>query len=617
MSEEKQTRAEVLKAQIRLLPAEPGVYRYYNGENELIYVGKARSLKSRVTNWFSSKGQLDRKSRRMISQVMRIEFTVTPTEYDALLLENNLIKQNQPRYNVLMRDDKTYPYVLITNEPFPRIFPTRRLDRSRGTFFGPYSSVSAMKNVLDLVRKIFNIRTCNLPLTPTNVTSGKFKVCLEYSIGNCKGPCENYQTLDEYKAAIENAKAMLKGNLAKARQYLVEQMQKYAVNLNFERAQQMKERLDLLDRFQAKSTVVPQNLTEIDVFGFVTDEKAVYACYMQIMQGAVIHTLNYCVKRKLEETNEELIALIISHLRDKLASNNAQILVNIDPQLELPGIELTVPQIGDKKKLVNLAVENAMYYRRDLRLKAGQQAQLPRFERVLKQMQKDLQLKELPVHIECFDNSNTQGTNAVSACVVFKNGSASKKDYRHFNVKTVAGPDDFATMREVVFRRYRRLLEEEQPLPQLIVIDGGKGQLSAAVESLEKLNLYGKIPVIGIAKRLEEIYYPEDEVPISIDKRSETLKLIQRMRDEAHRFGITHHRQKRSKANLKNDLEDLPGFGPATVEKLLKTYKSVKRAAEAPESELDALLGPKKAGIFRGFVAGRRAAKGAEPESSE
>ncbi|MCU0352281.1 MAG: excinuclease ABC subunit UvrC [Cytophagales bacterium] len=596
-----------LKEQIRNLPDQPGVYRYFDASGELIYVGKAKNLKNRVSSYFNKSANHDQKTRRLVSQIVRFEFTVVDTEFDALLLENSLIKQYQPKYNILLRDDKTYPYLCVTNEPFPQLFPTRHLDRSRGTYYGPYASVRTMNTLLEFLRKLYTIRTCSLVLTQKNIEAKKFKVCLEYHIGNCKGPCEGLVSREEYDRNMEQVKNILKGRMAPAMQHFKEQMQEAAGALAFEKAQEYKEKLTLLESFQSKSQVVNPNLSDIDVFAIVSDEKCAYVNYLQVVDGTVVHTKNTAVQKKLDETEADILSHLILTMREERQSESREVLANIPLGVEWRGIAVHVPQIGDKRKLVDLSLKNALYHKRDLTEKKQQkgEALAEKGQRVLVKLQQDLQLKTLPVHIECFDNSNFQGTNPVSAMVCFKNGFPSKKDYRHYKVKTVEGPDDFATMHEVVTRRYRRLLAENAPLPNLIVIDGGKGQLGAACDALKELNIYGQIPVIGIAKRLEEIYFPGDEVPVHIDKKSESLKLIQRIRDEAHRFGITFHRNLRSKNTMTTELFDIPGIGPDTANKLLTAFKSVKKLRQADIEELAKVVGKSKAGKVKAFFEGQ------------
>ncbi|MBC8112019.1 MAG: excinuclease ABC subunit C, partial [Verrucomicrobia bacterium] len=534
---------------LKKLPEQPGVYRFFDLENEILYVGKAKNLKSRVSSYFNKSAGHTYKTEKLVAQIRNIEFTIVNTEYDALLLENNLIKQFQPRYNILLKDDKTYPFICVSNVHFPKIFPTRRPEKNTGTFFGPYANGKLLNTLLELLPKLYTLRTCSLNLTPKNIAEKKFKVCLEYHLGNCKGPCEALQSETDYNKDIEQVQQILKGNLAPAKQYFVEKMQEAATNLAFEKAQYFKEKLALLENYQGKSLIVNPKMDEADVFAVVSDEKALYLNFIKVANGLVVQTKNLEVKRKLDETDSEILTMLVVEIRNEFGSQAKEILSNIELSADMLGITHHIPQIGDKKKLVDLSLKNALYFKKE-----RTEAELTQREkkeqrdiRVLQQLQKDLQLKDLPRHIECFDNSNMQGTNPVAAMVCFKNAFPSKKDYRHFNIKTVFGPDDFASMNEIVGRRYARLLNENSPLPDLIIVDGGKGQLSAAIEALEKLGIYGQIPIIGIAKRLEEIYFPGDSLPLYISKKSESLKLIQRIRDEAHRFAITFHRDQRSR----------------------------------------------------------------------
>ncbi|MCF1749551.1 excinuclease ABC subunit UvrC [Mariniradius sediminis] len=575
------------------LPDLPGVYKYFNAEQELIYVGKAKSLKKRVSSYFVKGTGLNYKTRRMVKEIQKIEITIVENELDALLLENNLIKKTQPRYNILLKDDKTYPYLLLTKEPFPRIYPTRKLIPNRGTYFGPFASVKAMNNVLELIRSIFTIRTCRLDLSAENIQAKKFKICLEYHIGNCLGPCEGLQKEEDYLKEIEHAKHILKGNLGAAKTFLKKNMLEAAESLAFERAHYFKNKLDLLEKYQAKSLVANPSIQDLDVFGIESDEKSAYVNYLKVKNGAIIITKTVELKKRLDETEGELLLTAIIRLRDQFNSDAEEIIANIPLEEEFEGMNVTVPKIGDKKKLVELSLKNARYYRTEKLLSAGEVKD--KKDRVIKQLQADLSLKEIPRHIECFDNSNIQGTNPVASMVCFLNGKPATKEYRHFHVKTVEGPNDFASMTEIVGRRYRRLLEEEKDLPNLIVIDGGKGQLSSAVEAMKELGIYGKVPVIGIAKRLEEIYFPEDQYPLHIDKKSESLRLLQKIRDEAHRFAITFHRQVRSKKAFNTTLTDIEGIGEATANKLLKHFKSVKKIKEADVESLAAVIGTDKA----------------------
>jgi len=575
-----------------LLPDQPGVYKYYNSENELIYVGKAKSLKKRVASYFVKGTGLNHKTRRMVREIKRIEITLVNSEFDALLLENNLIKKTQPKYNILLKDDKTYPYLLLTKEHFPQIFPTRRLIPHKGTYYGPFASVKAMNNVLDLIRGIFTIRTCKLDLSPKKIHEQKYKVCLEYHIGNCLGPCEGKQQEADYLKDIEQAKHILKGNLAIAKTHFKEKMQSAAENLEFERAHYYKEKLDLLEKYQSKSMVVNPSIKDLDVFTIVTDEKNAYVNYLKVKNGAIILTKTVELKKRLDETETELLLTAIVRLRDQFNSDADEIVVNIPIEEEYEGLNIHLPKIGDKKNLIELSLKNAKYYKQEKLLASGE-VKDKKF-RVLKQLQSDLSLQEMPDHIECFDNSNIQGTNPVASMVCFLNGKPAIKEYRHYHIKTVEGPNDFASMTEVVGRRYKRLIEEEKPLPKLIVIDGGKGQLSSAVEALKELDIYGKIPIIGIAKRLEEIYFPGDQYPVHIDKKSESLRLLQKIRDEAHRFAITFHRNIRSKKAFGSQLTEVESIGIESAEKLLKHFKSVKKVREASQEELETVIGKSK-----------------------
>lgn len=572
------------------LPNAPGVYKFFNKEEELIYVGKAKSLKKRVGSYFSKSHQLNRKTKKLISEIVSMEYTLANTEFDALLLENNLIKENQPKYNILLKDDKTYPYICIVNERLPRILSTRTFDPTYGEYFGPYSSVVAMKNVLDLLRKLYSIRTCKFNLSEKNILEGKFKVCLEYHIGNCKGPCENLQSKEDYDNEIEQARNILKGNLSVVRNYFKQQMLTASENLEFESAQKFKDKVDLLDKFQTRSTVVNPKLSELDVFSIVSEKQVAFVNYLQVKNGAIILAKTVEVKKKLEESDEDVLSLIAVELRDQHGSSNKEIISNIAITLE-EDVNNVIPKIGDKKKLLDLSLKNAFEYKKDRLKPSGKE----RKNETLLQLKMDLKLQEVPQQIECFDNSNLQGTNPVASMVCFKDGKPSKKDYRHFNIKTVEGPDDFASMKEIVHRRYRRLLNEDLPLPQLIVIDGGKGQLSSACEALRELDLYGKIPIVGIAKRLEEIYFPEDSIPIHISKKSPSLFLLQRIRDEAHRFAITFHRQKRSISSFNTELEAIKGVGKKTTDLLLKEYKSTRKIKALSKEELIEFLGQSKA----------------------
>jgi len=585
---------EHVENQLKTVPEKPGVYQYYDEVGGLLYVGKAKNLKKRVHSYFNKTHDSGR-LRVLVKKIRTIQFIVVDTEMDALLLENNLIKEHQPRYNVLLKDDKTYPWICIKKEPFPRVFWTRKLIRDGSEYFGPYPSFPMMKNLLDLIKGIYPLRTCSLALSPENIAAGKFKVCLEYHIGNCLGPCEGHQTMESYDDSIQKIREIIKGHVSGVRKGLQQEMDEHAAKLEFEEAQRIKERIDLLDKYQVKSTVVSPTIKTADVYSLISDVQNAYVNYIGVIDGAMVKSHTIELKKRLDESDEELLALGLVELRRMHRSTAKEILVSHRLDLDWEGVKIHQPLRGDKKALIDLSIRNAKQFRMD-RLKNIQIVDPERHaKRILAQMKSDLRLSTEPTHIECFDNSNIQGTNPVAACVVFKNAKPSKKDYRHFNIKTVDGPDDFASMEEVVFRRYKRLLDENQPLPQLIIIDGGKGQLSSALKSLEALDLRGKIAIIGIAKRLEELFYPDDPIPLYLDKRSETLKVIQQLRNEAHRFGITHHRNRRSKSSFNTELESIPGIGESTAKDLLKALKSVKRIKEASREQLEELVGHSKA----------------------
>ena len=590
---------DLLKEVVQRLPETPGIYRYYNDVDELIYVGKAKNIKKRVTSYFNKNTGVNRKTLKLVSEIKRIEFTVANTEFDALLLENNFIKQNQPKYNILLKDDKTFPYICILKEPFPRIIYTRKYIPKQGEYFGPYSSVIAMKNVLELARKLYSIRTCNLLLSQNNIQQKKFKVCLEYHLGNCKGPCEGLLDEKSYLEEIAQARNILKGNINIVIQYFSAEMKTAAENMEFEKAQRYKLKLETLDRFQAKSLVVNRDLTNIDVFTITSLPEYAYINYLQIKEGSIVFSKTVEVKKKLDEPDDELLSLAVQELRDQVKSNHKEIFSNIPITILEDGIGNTIPQIGDKKKLVALSIKNALELRKEREL--FREGKKSKHKETLLILQKDMQLPTLPSIIECFDNSNLQGTTPVASMVRFVDGKSDRKGYRHFNIKTVEGPNDFASMKEIVGRRYKRILEEAGTLPDLIIVDGGKGQLSSACEALKELNIYGQIPIAGIAKRLEEIYYPEDPLPLHINKKSPGLLLLQQIRDEAHRFAITFHRQKRSKGQITTELDGLEGIGKKTAEKLLKEFKSVKKIKEAPLEELEKLIGKKKALSLKGI----------------
>lgn len=584
-----------LQSLLSALPDAPGVYQFYDREDKLLYVGKAKSLKRRVSSYFQKDRHVSGKTSVMVRKVADIRTIVVDTEMDALLLENNLIKKHQPRYNVSLKDDKTYPWICIRNERFPRVFSTRKMIRDGSEYFGPYASGRLISTLLELINKLYKLRTCSLVLSEENITKRKFRVCLEYQIGNCKGPCEGLQSQEAYDQSVKEIRQILKGNIQTVIGHLCELMQTYAEEYRFEEAQSVKEKLESLEKFQRKSVVVNPSIHNVDVFSMVIEDESAYVNFLRVMNGAIIQGHTVELKKKLEETPEELLELAMGELRSRFFSDASEIIVPFDPGVEWTGISFTVPKIGDKKHLLSLSESNVRNYIREKRLQEEKQHPENRTLRLMEQMKKDLRLTELPKHIECFDNSNFQGSYPVAAMSVFRDGKPSKKDYRHFNIKSVEGPDDFASMEEVIYRRYKRMLDEALPLPQLIVIDGGKGQLSAAVSSLEKLGLRGKIAVIGIAKRLEELYYPDDPLPLYIDKKSETLRIIQQLRDEVHRFGITHHRKRRSKGVIKTELEEIPGIGPRTAEELLREFRSVQRIKEAPLEALAAIIGEAKA----------------------
>ncbi len=588
-----------IELQIQTLPDAPGVYQYYDKEGKILYVGKAKNLKKRVSSYFTKNHDYG-KTKVLVKKISEIKHIVVETETDALLLENNLIKKHQPRYNVLLKDDKSYPWICIKNERFPRVFSTRRVIKDGSEYFGPYTSMKTVKTLLDLIKGLYHIRTCNYDLSEQKINAGKYKVCLEYHLGNCNGPCEGLETEQFYHSNIDAIKEILKGNFKDSLSNFKQQMQTYAENMQFEDAQKIKEKLEVLLNYQSKSTVVNPKISNVDVFSIVSDESYAYINFLQLSYGSIIRSHTLELKKKLDESDEELLQLGITEIRHRFNSKSKELYVpfHVDLGEEL---KITIPKLGDKKHILDLSRRNAMYYRME-QLKQVKIVDPDRHvKHIMAQMKSDLRLSSEPRHIECFDNSNIQGTNPVAACVVFKNGKPSKKDYRHFNIKTVEGPDDFASMEEVVYRRYKRLVEEDQPLPQLVVIDGGKGQLSSAVKSLELLNLKDKIAIIGIAKRLEEIFYPNDSIPLYLNKKSETLKIIQQLRNEAHRFGIEHHRNKRSKSALNSELQGIDGIGDQTIVDLMKVFKSVKRIKEASQDDLSAIVGHSRASKIKEY----------------
>ena len=588
-----------LEIQLKTLPSQPGVYQYYDKNGTLIYVGKAKNLKKRVSSYFTKNHEYG-KTRVLVKKIDTIKHIVVATETDALLLENNLIKKYQPRYNVMLKDDKSYPWICVKNERFPRVFPTRRVFKDGSEYFGPYTSMKTVRTLLDLIKGLYGLRTCNYNLSEEKIDAGKYKVCLEYHLGNCKGPCEDLETEAEYHGNIKAIKEIIKGNFKDSLVQFKQQMKNYAANMQFEEAQNIKEKIEVLENYQAKSTIVNPKISNVDVFSIISDEGYGYVNFLQLSYGSIIRSHTLEIKKKLDETDRELLELAITEIRQRFNSNSNEIYVPFPVSLG-EKIKVTVPKLGDKKQILDLSTRNAKYYRME-RFKQIKIVDPDRHaNRIMAQMKVDLRLSEEPRHIECFDNSNIQGTNPVAACVVFKDGKPSKKDYRHFNIKTVEGPDDFASMEEVVYRRYKRLLDEGKPLPQLIIIDGGKGQLSSALKSLDILSLRGKIAIIGIAKRLEELFYPDDPIPLYLDKKSETLKIIQQLRNEAHRFGIEHHRNRRSKNALNTALEAIPGVGEKTIVELLKRFKSAKRVAHAKLDELEAVVGVSRAAKIYNF----------------
>lgn len=588
---------------LKTLPEKPGIYQYYDSNGGILYVGKAKNIKKRVSSYFN-KTQENGKTILLVKKIFDIQYMVVDSELDALLLENNLIKKYQPKYNIQLKDDKTYPWICIKNEPFPRIFSTRNVIRDGSKYFGPYPSGKVMHTLLNLIKELYPLRNCTYDLAANKIKEKKFKVCLEYHLGNCLGPCEGYQSkamYDENVAQIEN---LLKGNISSVIHFLKEEMGKHASKQEYELAQEMKSKLLTLENYQAKSTIVSPTIHQVDVCTLINEPDSAFVNYLSIHNGAIIHAYTAEIKKKLNETREEVLGYVLPELRERFASESKEVLLDEKLDLKILGINFSVPQRGDKKHLVDLSLRNAKFYKLEKFKKEKIVDPERHTNRILEQLKNDFRLKELPVHMECFDNSNIQGTNPVSACVVFKNAKPSKQDYRHFNVKTVEGPDDFASMEEAVYRRYKRLLEENQPLPQLIVIDGGKGQLSAALKALEKLDLRGKIAIVGIAKRLEEIFFPGDSFPIYIDKRSESLKVVQFMRNEAHRFGITHHRNRRSKGAITSELTSITGIGPKTQEDLMKAFKTVSAIKKANLEEISQVIGKAKAHVVFNYFTG-------------
>ena len=592
-----------ISEKLKSLPEKPGIYQYFDKTDTIIYVGKAKNLKKRVTSYFT-KNHDTAKTRILVRKIVDIRYIVVDTETDALLLENSLIKKYKPRYNIQLKDDKTYPWICIKNEPFPRVFTTRKVIRDGSKYFGPYPSVKVVNTLLELMKDLFPLRTCALDLKQDKIAAGKFKVCLEYHIGNCKGPCIGAEPESKYNDYIAQIEHIVKGNSASVIRLLKDRMQMAAQQYEFEEAELIKNKISSLEKYRAKSTVVSPTIHEVDVITLEDDENSAFVNYLMISNGAIIHGHTVEVKKKLEESSAEILSFVLTEMRLQFNSQSREVLVEDNTDLEMNAVIFFVPQRGDKKHLLDLSRRNAKFYKLEKQKQERLKNPEVHTERILQCIQKDFRLQDLPVHMECFDNSNFQGTNAVSACVVFKNGRPSKRDYRHFNIKTVEGPDDFASMREAIFRRYKRMIEEEQELPQLLIVDGGKGQLSAGVDALKSLGLYGKIPIVGIAKRLEEIFFPGDSMPLYLDKKSESLKVIQYMRNEAHRFGIEHHRNKRSKAAFVSELSKVKGIGPKTEEDLLRHFKTLKAIKFADQNEVESIVGEAKAQIVRNYFEG-------------
>ncbi len=601
MPEKKRHKAwDKLEPIVRALPEKPGVYQFHDNRGKVIYVGKAKNLKKRVASYFSRDRHDSNRVNLMVRRITDINHMVVDTELDALLLENNLIKKYQPRYNVLLKDDKSFPWICIKNEPFPRIFSTRNVVKDGSRYFGPYASVRMMHALLDLIRQLFQYRTCRLPLTPENIAAGKFKVCLEYHLGNCKGPCVGLQDEEDYMHTIKQVEQILKGNLGMVVSELKNLMKTYAAEYAFEKAGLVKERIELLEKFQAKSTVVNPKLSNVEVFSVLSDPDVGYVNYLRVVHGAIVQSHTLEMKKQLEESDAELLDMAIAELRQRFRSEAKELIVPIRPETSIPDVRFVIPRRGDKKHLLELSERNAKYYRLERQKRQELVDPSRHARRLMEQIQKDLRLEALPEHMECFDVSNTQGREIVAAMVVFREARPAKKDYRHFNIQSVADtPNDYAAMEEAVFRRYKRLLDEKQSLPQLVVVDGGKGQLSAAMKAMDRLQIRKKLAVIGIAKRLEEIYFPGDSIPLYIDKKSETLKVIQHMRDEAHRFGIRHHRVRREKSSLQTELSQIKVIGPATAQKLLQEFRSVAGIKKAKDDELVKAIGKAKAALLK------------------
>ena len=585
-----------IKSLLSVMPGKPGVYQYFDNKGNLIYVGKAKNLKKRVSSYFT--GTNYGKTKILVSKIAEIKHIVVDCESDALLLENNLIKMHRPRYNIMLKDDKTFPWICIKNEPFPRVFSTRNIIHDGSDYFGPYTTGGMVKTLLELLKKLYPLRTCSYKLTPENIKKGKIKVCLEYHLGNCKGPCEGLQSEEKYEKLIKQVKNILKGNIQEVLEYLKKLMREYATGLKYEEADIIKEKIKTIEKYRSRSTIVSLRIKDVDVFSIIENKNRAYVNYLKVIKGAVIQSHTVEIRKKLDETKEEILSIVIIDIMHRFGSKAKELILPFQPDTELKDLKITVPIRGDKKKLLDLSNRNAWYYRSGVQKLLEGSKKSVRQEKKLEQLQKDLRLKKLPIHIECFDNSNIQGTNPVAACVVFRNGIPLKREYRHYNIKTVQGANDYASMGEVVYRRYSRLLNEKKSLPQLVIIDGGKGQLNAAVESLDKLNIRKEVAIIGIAKRLEEIFFPSDPVPLYLDKNSYSLKLIQNLRNEAHRFGISFHRQKRSIKFLGSEIDQIKGIGQGTLKKLFQKFKSIDHIKKADGKELEKIIGKAKTGIL-------------------
>ncbi|MGM0406908.1 MAG: excinuclease ABC subunit UvrC [Bacteroidota bacterium] len=592
---------EKFKPILSVLPDSPGVYQFYSSSGDMIYVGKAKNIKKRVSSYFSKDHFENNKIRVLVSKIDKIEYIVVESETDALLLENNLIKKYRPRYNAMLKDDKTFPWICIKNENFPRIFYTRNVINDGSKYFGPYTSVYMVKVLLDMIRQIYPLRNCNLNLSPENIKKNNYKPCLEYHIGNCKAPCIGLQSEEEYNQSIENIQKILKGNIQQVITYLKKLMNQYAADFKFEEAQLIKEKIEILEKYKSKSTIVSPSLNNVDVFSILDDKNAAFVNFLKVVEGRIVQAHTVELKKKLDEKISDLLIMAILELKERLGSDAKEIIIPFEITLQLENIKFTVPQRGEKKALLELSDRNLKYYRLEKQKQSEKKKEKHSGKRLMEKIKVDLNLPDLPAHIECFDNSNIQGSNPVAACVVFRNAKPNPKEYRHYNIKTVTGADDFASMEEVVYRRYKRLIEEKKSLPQLIVIDGGKGQLNSAVKSIKKLNINKNISIIGIAKRLEEIFYPGDPVPLYLDKNSESLKVIQHIRNEAHRFGIKFHRNKRSGSFIKSELENIPGIGEKTIEQLLKKFKTIKRLRSLSLDEISSEIGNSKAKLLYGY----------------